>query len=60
MNAWIQNDVTIRHMTGIGWVVVDGERVVGHAGSVTAALELFDATVAAKALEEGERDDFEN
>ena len=60
MNAWMQNDVTIRHMTGIGWIVVDGERVVGHAGSVTAALELFDATVAAKELEEGERDDSEN
>jgi hypothetical protein len=60
MNAWTQNDVTIRHMTGIGWVVVDGERVVGHAGSVTAVLELFDATVAAKALSEGERDDSEN
>ena len=59
MNAWTQNDVTIRHMTGIGWIVVDGEKVVGHAGSVTAALELFDATVAAKYLEEGERDDFE-
>ena len=60
MNAWMQNDVTIRHMTGIGWIVVDGERVVGHAGSVTAALELFDATVAAKALSEGENDDSEN
>ena len=60
MNAWVQNDVTIRHMAGIGWVVVDGERVVGHAGSVTEALELFGATVASKELEEGERDDFEN
>jgi len=60
MNAWIQNEVTICPMTGIGWVVVDGEKVVGHAGSVTEALELFDATVAAKELEEGERDDSEN
>jgi len=60
MNAWIQNDVTIRPMTGIGWIVIDGEKVVGHAGSVTAVLELFEATVAAKALSEGENDDSEN
>jgi len=60
MNVWMQSDVTIRPMTGIGWIVIDGEKVVGHAGSVTAALELFDATVAAKALSEGENDDSEN
>ena len=60
MNVWVQSNVTIRPMTGIGWIVIDGEKVVGHAGSLTAALELFDATVAAKALSEGEQDDSEN
>ena len=60
MNVWVQSNVTIRPMTGIGWVVVDGEKVVGHAGSLTEALKLFDATVAAKELGEGEQDDSEN
>lgn len=60
MKAWEENGITIRHMTGIGWIVVDGERVIGHAGSVPSVLELFDAAVAAKDLEEGERDDSED
>ena len=51
--------VTVKPRVGIGWVLLDGEKVIGHAGSFPSVLELA-AIVVAEKLSSEEECDVEN
>lgn len=52
ISKWSWEGVTVKPREGIGWIVLDGEKVVGHAGSFPSVLELAAIVVAEKLSEE--------
>ena len=54
VGKWSWMNCTIKPRNRVGWIVLDGERVVGHAGSLPSALDLAAAVVAERLKEEEE------
>lgn len=52
ISKWNWSGVTIKPRPGIGWIILEGDRVVGHAGSLPSALDLAAIVVAEKLSEE--------
>lgn len=46
ISKWNWSGVTIKPRPGIGWIILEGDRVVGHAGSLPSALDLAAIVVA--------------